>query len=260
MKNKYLKYENLRAKNKNTYKPLVSLITVVKNNEKYIQQTFESIKNQTKKNFEYIVVDGNSVDGTKEIIKKNQHLIDFYISENDENLWDGFNKGMSLARGKYIGFVNSDDILLPNAMEIFENYTKKKKFDFFFGSVKKHWGVLYGYKPWKIHYSWGFYSSHSTGFYIKQNVFRNVGYYNHNYKYSADYDYFYRLIVKHKYKGAASKKNEIFGIFRRGGFSSQIKFIDHFFEEIKIRLENKQNKFLVMIIFLYKFFKNIKKL
>ena len=113
---------------------------------------------------------------------------------------------MSLAKGEYIGFVNSDDVLLPKAMEIFENYTKTKKFDFFFGSVKKHWGVLYGYKPWKIHYSWGFYSSHSTGFYIKQSVFRDVGYYNLNYKYSADYDYFYRLIVKHKYKGTASKK------------------------------------------------------
>ncbi len=259
MNNKYFKYENLRPETKNANKPLVSLITVVKNNENYIQETFESIKNQTKKNFEYIVVDGNSTDRTKEIIKNNQNLIDFYISENDENLWDGFNKGMSLAKGEYIGFVNSDDILLPKAMEIFENYTKKKKFDFFFGSVKKHWGILHGYKPWKIHFSWGFYSSHSTGFYIKQSVFRDVGYYNLNYKYSSDYDYFYRLIVKHKYKGTASKKDELFGIFRRGGFSSQIKFIDHFFEEIKIRLDNKQNKFLILIIFFYKFIKNFKK-
>ena len=259
MNNKYFKYENLRPENKSINKPLVSLITVVKNNEKYIQETFKNIKNKTKKNFEYIVIDGNSTDGTKEIIKNNQNLIDFYISENDENLWDGFNKGMSLAKGEYIGFVNSDDVLLPKAMEIFENYKKTKKFDFFFGSVKKHWGVLYGYKPWKIHYSWGFYSSHSTGFYIKQSVFRDVGYYNLNYNYSSDYDYFYRLIVKHKYKGTASKKDELFGIFRRGGFSSQIKFIDHFFEEIKIRLDNKQNKFLILIIFFYKFIKNFKK-
>ena len=256
----YFKYENLREESdKNFQKPLVSLITVVKNNEKYIQETFESIKNQTKKNFEYIVIDGNSSDGTKEVIKKNAHLIDFYISENDESLWDGFNKGMSLAKGEYIGFVNSDDVLLPNAMKIFESYKKKNNFDFFFGSVKKHWGILHGYKPWKIHYSWGFYSSHSTGFYIKQSVFKDVGYYNLKYKFSADYDYFYRLIVKHKYKGIASKKDEVFGIFRRGGFSSQIKFIDHFFEEMKIRIDNKQNKLLILIIFIYKFLKNLKK-
>ncbi len=260
MSNNYLKYENLRGESdKNIQKPLVSLITVVKNNDKYIQETFESIKNQTKKNFEYIVIDGNSSDGTKEVIKKNEHLIDFYISENDESLWDGFNKGMSLAKGEYIGFVNSDDVLLPNAMKIFESYEKKNNFDFFFGSVKKHWGILHGYKPWKIHYSWGFYSSHSTGFYLKQSVFKDVGYYNLKYKFSADYDYFYRLIVKHKYKGMASKKDEVFGIFRRGGFSSQIKFIDHFFEEIKIRIDNKQNKLLILIIFIYKFLKNFKK-
>jgi glycosyltransferase involved in cell wall biosynthesis len=260
MSKNYLKYENLREESdKNIHKPLVSLITVVKNNDKYIQETFESIKNQTKKNFEYIVIDGNSSDGTKEVIKKNEHLIDFYISENDESLWDGFNKGMSLAKGEYIGFVNSDDVLLPNAMKIFESYKKKNNFDFFFGSVKKHWGILHGYKPWKIHYSWGFYSSHSTGFYLKQSVFKDVGYYNLKYKFSADYDYFYRLIVKHKYKGMASKKDEVFGIFRRGGFSSQIKFIDHFFEEIKIRIDNKQNKLLILIIFIYKFLKNFKK-
>ena len=86
-----------------------------------------------------------------------------------------------------------------------------------------------------------------------------MGYYNLKYKFSADYDYFYRLIVKHKYKGIASKKDEVFGIFRRGGFSSQIKFIDHFFEEMKIRIDNKQNKLLILIIFIYKFLKNLKK-
>ena len=87
-----------------------------------------------------------------------------------------------------------------------------------------------------------------------------VGDYNLKYKYSADYDYFYRMIVKHKLKGVATKKNELFGIFRRGGYSSKIKFIDHFFETIKIRIDNKQNKLLVLIIFIFKFLKNIKKL
>ena len=68
------------------------------------------------------------------------------------------------------------------------------------------------------------------------------------------------MIIKWKLKGTSSKKNEIFGIFRRGGFSSKIKFIDHFFEEIKIRLDNKQNKILILIIFIYKFLKNLNRL
>ena len=143
MNKNYSKYESLRSdENRNIQKPLVSLITVVKNNEKYIQETFDSIKNQTNKNFEYIVIDGNSSDGTKEIIKKNENIIDYYMSEEDINLWDGFNKGMSLATGEYIGFVNSDDVLLPDAMKIFENYTKKKNFDFFL-AVSKNIGEYF---------------------------------------------------------------------------------------------------------------------
>ena len=50
--------------------------------------------------------------------------------------------------------------------------------DFIFGSVKKHWGILYGYRPKKIKYSWGFYSSHSTGFFIKRTAAKTVGLYN----------------------------------------------------------------------------------
>ena len=86
-----------------------------------------------------------------------------------------------------------------------------------------------------------------------------MGLYNLKYKYSSDYDYFFRMIVKHKMKGMATKK-ELFGTFRRGGYSSQINFYDHFMEEIKIRLDNKQNRLLVLLIFIYKFLKHIKKL
>ena len=68
------------------------------------------------------------------------------------------------------------------------------------------------------------------------------------------------MIVKNKLVGIGTKKNELFGIFRRGGFSSTIKFRDHFFEEISIRLDNNQNRLLVLIIFLYKYLKNLRKI
>ena len=129
----------------------------------------------------------------------------------------------------------------------------------FFGAVKKHWGVLHGYKKWKVRFSWGFYSSHSTGFYIKTSSAKLVGDYNLKYKYSSDYDYFYRMIIKNKLRGVATTKDEVFGIFRRGGFSSTIKFIDHFKEEIQIRIDNRQSKFLISIIILYKFIKHFNK-
>lgn len=68
------------------------------------------------------------------------------------------------------------------------------------------------------------------------------------------------MIVKHRMRGVATKKNEIFGVFRRGGFSSKISFYDHFTEEIKIRLNNKQNRILVLLIYIYKYIKNLSKL
>jgi glycosyltransferase involved in cell wall biosynthesis len=240
---------------------LVSIITVVKNNEKYLEETIKSVLNQSYKNFEYIIIDGNSTDDSLKIIQKYDKDIDFWISEDDKGIYDAFNKGLDLARGKFIVFVNSDDLLTSNAIRILKEYdTKNPNIDFLFGTVKKHWGTLYGYRPWKIYFSWGFYSSHSTGFYIKKEAAKKIGKYNLKYTYSADYDYFYRMIVTHKLKGIGTRKDELFGIFRPGGFSSNIKFIDHFFETIKIRLDNRQNKFLVLIIFILKFLKNMKKI
>ena len=120
--------------------------------------------------------------------------------------------------------------------------------------------MLYGYRPEKIKYSWGFYSSHSTGFYIKRKSAKKIGLYNLKYKYHADYDYFYRMIVKKKMSGIATKKNEIVGIFRRGGFSSTISYRRSFLEELRIRYDNNQNILNIMVIAIYKFFKHFKKI
>jgi glycosyltransferase involved in cell wall biosynthesis len=240
---------------------LITILTVVKNGENFIEESILSIKNQTFRNYEHIIVDGGSTDGTLKIIKKYDNCIDYWCSQKDEGLYYGFNKALLLAKGNYVGFVNSDDVLTANCLELLNGYINKyPNLDFFFGAVKKHWAVLHGYRPWKIKFSWGFYSSHSTGFFIKLKSAKRIGFYNTKYKYSADYDYFYRMIVQHKMKGIGTKKKEVFGVFRRGGFSSKVKFTDHFYEEIRIRLDNGQNKLLVFLIFLYKLIRNFKKI
>ena len=88
---------------------------------------------------------------------------------------------------------------------------------------------------------------------------QKVGEYNLKYKYSSDYDYLYRMIVKYKLNGTASKKEEIFGIFRRGGYSSTIPFRKHFLEEIKIRKDNGQNLITLFFISIAKIFFNFKR-
>ncbi|MEM8509916.1 MAG: glycosyltransferase family 2 protein [Bacteroidota bacterium] len=92
---------------KNT--PLVSIITVVFNGEKYLQQTIDSVYQQTYSNIEYIIIDGKSTDGTLDIIKANEDKISTWISEEDNGLYDAMNKGIGMAKGELIGIINSDD-------------------------------------------------------------------------------------------------------------------------------------------------------
>ena len=239
--------------------PLISIITVSKNSSKFIQETIDSIKNQTYQNIEYIIVDGASTDGTIEIIKKNIDFIDYFVSEPDLGNYDAINKAISLSTGDLIGVVNADDILLENACTTLINYYESyPDIDFFFGSVKKHWGVISGFYPKKIIYSWFFYTSHSTGFFLKRYAAEKNGKYCLKYKYSSDFDYFYRLIIHNKFKGIATKKEEIFGIFRPGGISATLNKEDHFFEKIQIRIDNNQSKIFIFFMLLIKYIINLK--
>ena len=246
---------------KHKNKPKFSIITVVLNGERYIENTIKSVLSQSYKNFEYIIIDGKSNDKTLKIISKYKNKISKLRSKKDKGIYDAFNIGMSYAKGDYICFVNSDDILRKNALKIINKYIDTyPNIDFIFGGVKKHWGVLYGYRPEKIKFSWGFYSSHSTGFYIKRKSAERIGKYNLKYKYNADYDYFYRMIVKFKMKGVATKKNEVVGVFRRGGFSSRVHYKKLFLEDLRIRYDNNQNIILILIIAIYKFIKHFRKI
>ena len=233
--------------------PLISIITVSLNSKKFLQQSINSVLNQSYKNYELIIIDGQSTDGTLDIIKKNKSKIDYWISEKDNGFSDAVNKGIKLSRGSIIAILNSDDIFYKHALRTAVNYFNRHKYiDFLFGSVIKY-KLLYGYRPWKIRWSFGFYTTHSIGFFIRDNAQKKVGYYKTKYKYSPDYDLFYRMIVKHKLKGMATKKNEIFGKFRRGGVGSKLPFIDYLNETVRIRLDNGQNIFLVSTIFLLKY-------
>ena len=246
------------GKSKN--KPTFSIITVVLNGEKYLEKTIKSVISQ-KENFQYIVIDGGSTDNSVKIIKKYSKYINYWISEKDNGLYDAFNKGLRKCKGEFVGIINSDDVYTKKGLTIIKKYIDSNpNVDFIFGSVKKHWGILHGYKPKKIFYSWGFYSSHSTGFFIRLKSAKKVGYYNTKYRYHADYDYFFRMIVKKKLRGISTKKNEIVGIFRRGGFSSTIHYRKLFFEEMKIRYDNGQNLFLLLFIAVYKIIKNFRKI
>ena len=96
----------------------ISIITITYNSEETLEETIKSIIAQNYINLEYIIIDGLSSDKTLDIIKKYSWFISKFISERDHGISDAFNKGISIATGELIGIINSDDILLPNALNV----------------------------------------------------------------------------------------------------------------------------------------------
>lgn len=243
---------------KNSYsRPLVSIITIVKNGQKYLDKTIKSVINQSYENIEYIIIDGNSTDNSRQIINKYKRYISFYKRQMDQNLWEAMNSGIKLAQGSIVAFINADDIYDKKAVDHAVKYLKKRNLDIIFGTVYKN-VLKHGFYPNKAKYSFGFYTTHSVGTFYKKKIFEEIGLFNSKFL-SADLDHYLRIIFSKKYRGTSSKKNEYFGFFRPGGFSSKIKYRDHLKDLNKIRINNKQNKLFVYSIYVYKVIKNFRK-
>ena len=90
-------------------KPLISIITVVLNGEKQLDRTIQSVLYQTYNNIEYIIIDGGSTDRTIDIISKYKKTIDYWACEKDDGLYDAMNKGIDIATGEWINFMNAGD-------------------------------------------------------------------------------------------------------------------------------------------------------
>jgi len=110
-------FEGMSTGDFQTPSPLISIITVVFNGEKYIRQTILSVLNQSYTNIEYIIIDGGSTDKTLDIIREYDHVIDYWISEPDCGISHAFNKGITLSTGKIIGLINADDWYSPDALK-----------------------------------------------------------------------------------------------------------------------------------------------
>lgn len=119
-------------------RPLLSVITTVRNGEKTLGRTMDSIRAQRFPGLEYIVVDACSTDGTHDIIRANADLVTHWISERDRGISDGFNKGIALSRGAYVALLNADDWLSPGQLAQGIRTLEESGADFVFGDLLYH--------------------------------------------------------------------------------------------------------------------------
>tara|TARA_B100000900_G_scaffold396496_1_gene395843 strand:- start:1464 stop:2294 length:831 start_codon:yes stop_codon:yes gene_type:complete len=228
--------------------PLISII-MPNFKSKDLEESIKSVLKQSYKNIELILVDGDSGKKTVKILKKYNSKIDFWISEKDKGMWDAWNKGFKLANGRFVGIVDSSNKLYPDAMKTLSKYIKKDpNLDFVCGTVKKDGRTYGGFDREKIMLKFNIIPSSVVGFFIKRSSLKKVGYLNIKYKIQADYDLLYRMIVKHNLKGINSSGKEVFGDLGNSGFSKKHNFLKTLSNEIMIRNDNGQNKFVLLYI------------
>ncbi len=210
------------------HRPKISVITVVYNGEKHLEETILSVIKQSFANLEYIIIDGGSTDGTINIIKKYESKINYWITEPDNGIYDAMNKGLAKASGEFVGIINSDDFYEPEALSIIANeVTKNPETDVFFGDLyilnknladKQLQTYKKGYKLNK-----GFSIWHPTVF-VKNQCYKKYGSFDISFKIAADYE----LLLRLKKNGCFFKYiNKPITNFREGGISYYHKKIKY---------------------------------
>lgn len=202
-------------------KPHISIITINKNNLEGLKKTIKSVIGQTWKNFEFIVVDGGSTDGSKEYLQKNDLKIDHWVSETDKGVYHGMNKGIKLAKGEYLLFLNSGDHFFTNQV-LAENYEFFKDYDLIYFNLKmigENQEFIANY-PSKLRFSHFVEDTlpHPSTF-IKSELFKLVGFYDEKLSIVSDWKFFLNSVCK--YNCTYLKINSILSIYYLDGISSK---------------------------------------
>lgn len=244
----------------------ISIITVALNSEILIKDSIQSVMKQNYQNIEFIIIDGGSCDHTISIAKTYKKHISKLISEPDKGVYDAMNKGLKIATGEIIGFLNSDDIyandkVLSNVATLFKNkpfldacyadliYTDRtdtskivrywKSSEFIPGSFSKGWCP-----------------PHPT-FFVRRSVYERFGKFNLSYDISSDCELMMRFLEVHKIN--ATYIPELWVKMRMGGLSNKrFKNILNQNQEVLNALNKHGLKKNIFIFFTYKIFSRLK--
>lgn len=220
----------------------ITIITVCYNRVATIEKSIKSVLHQNYADIEYIIIDGNSTDGTKDIIQSFGDKITKYISEPDKGMYDAINKGLQIATGDVIGLMHSDDEFFDSTVisKIVAAFEKSEEIDGVYGSgiyitndtegriVRNRIGGRYDFKKLKS----GWLPLHPT-VYLKKKLIEKHGYYNLDFKIASDTEFLLRYLFKYKIK--MTYIDEYIVKMRMGGLSTSYKrAFEVLYEDYKI--------------------------
>jgi len=198
--------------------PLVSIITICKNSERFIEQSILSVLQQSYEDIEYIIVDGGSEDGTIDIIREYENRIDYWLSERDQGISDAFNKGIGKSTGDIIGILNSDDWYELDAVEtVVKN---RSSFQIVYGKtavVRRNGGrgrIEIGKELRGEITFFNLVTPHPSVF-CTRKVYEEVGLYDLEYKHTMDMEFLLRAVRRYE----PHFIDKVLANFRTGGVS-----------------------------------------
>ena len=205
----------------------ITIITVCKNSEKFIEKSIQSVISQTYKNIEYIIIDGASTDQTCQIINRYISNINIFISEADESLYEAMNKGITYASGDFLYFLNSDDYIYDQDViaNVVDFISSQPNCEFVYGNceTRSPLGILSIYKPVepaKILDEMlilGNFPIQAAAFF-KATLFKRFGTFSQSYRIAADYEWYTRIL--HPQDVNIVYYPQLISSFYRGGLSS----------------------------------------
>ena len=179
--------------------PRVSIITINLNNARGLEKTIPSVLNQTFDDYEYIIIDGASEDGSADVIAQYAHRFAYWVSEPDTSIYNAMNKGIKNASGDYCLFLNSGDYLYSNDA-LAELFQKQPEADIVYTNQHRVGpdGERVTLFPPKLTFYWLFteYLPHNCML-IKRSLFEQIGLYNENYRIVADWDFYLKALARH---------------------------------------------------------------
>lgn len=187
--------------NKDTSWPKISIVTPSYNQGKFLARTIRSVSEQSYKNIEHIIIDGGSTDNSLEIIKEHEKLISYWVSEKDGGMYDAINKGIRLASGDIVAYLNSDDIYKPNAIQTIVDYFQKHPKTFLvygdtdYMDADGNFMYTYRYPAFKynrfIVLNWSSIPQQSS--FWRRGIHNEIGYFNTEFKMAGDFEFFARV-------------------------------------------------------------------